>query len=138
MGAQLAGAGVAGMTYYLIRDGNSFQLAPGSGYGWGEVFVAEVVFTFVLCYVVLSVAVSTTTKAETMFGLAIAACVTVGGNAIGSISGGSLNPAVSFGIVLSHAIKAGGGFMPFLAYSAFEIVGGLAAASMFKVTHAVD
>ena len=37
-----------------------------------------------------------------MSGLAIGSCVTVGGFAICSISGGSLNPAVSIGIASQH------------------------------------
>mmetsp|Transcript_73069 Transcript_73069/g.237653 ORF Transcript_73069/g.237653 Transcript_73069/m.237653 type:complete len:86 (+) Transcript_73069:374-631(+) len=72
-----------------------------------------------------------------MFGLAIGACFTVGANAIGAISGGSLNPAVSFGVSIAH-LHAGGGITPFLFYSSFEFVGAAAAASVFKVTHAVD
>jgi glycerol uptake facilitator-like aquaporin len=49
-----------------------------------------------LCFVVLSVA-TTMSPSKDMFGLAIGACVTVGGFAIGGVSGGSLNPAVSVG-----------------------------------------
>merc|ERR1712194_958524 len=99
---QLLGGTAAGHTYMVIRKGSTFPLGPGAGYGWAEVSVAEIMFTFVLCFTVLSVAVSKKTHAPTMFGLAIGACVTVGGNAIGAISGGSLNPAVSFGIATSH------------------------------------
>jgi len=134
--AQVAGGIAAGFTYSAIR-GESFPLGPGAGYGWAEVAVAEIVFTFVLCFVVLSVAVSTTTKSGVMFGLAIGACVTVGGNAIGAISGGSLNPAVSFGIGVSH-LAHGGSIVSALLYTVFEVIGAGMAAGVFKVTHAVD
>mmetsp|Transcript_77952 Transcript_77952/g.252870 ORF Transcript_77952/g.252870 Transcript_77952/m.252870 type:complete len:448 (+) Transcript_77952:112-1455(+) len=135
--SQVVGAGVAAVTYCAVHKGESFPLGPGAGFGYAAVGVAEAVFTFVLCYVVLCVAVSSTTNAPIMFGLAIGACVTAGGNAIGAISGGSLNPAVSFGIVLAN-LSDGGSVVPFLAYSAFELVGAVAAAGVFKVTHAVD
>merc|ERR1719330_144654 len=115
----------AAFTYKLIRNGDSFALGPSEKFGWAEAAAAEAVFTFVLCYVVLSVAVSTATKSGTMFGLAIGSCVTVGGNAIGAVSGGSLNPAVSFGIAAGHL--AGSGFLAALAYTAFEVLGALAA-----------
>ncbi|CAE7688726.1 nucI [Symbiodinium sp. CCMP2456] len=60
------------------------------------------VFTFVLCYVVLATATiakpgSQLTKQNFYFGLAIASCVTAGGFAAGALSGGELNPAVSTG-----------------------------------------
>ena len=133
---QVLGGITAAFTYRLIRNGDSFALSPGAKFGWGEVAVAEAVFTFVLCYVVLCVAVSGTTKTDAMFGLAIGACVTVGGNAIGAISGGSLNPAVSWGIASSH--MAGSSLIAAAAYTCFELLGAVAAAGVFAVTHAVD
>merc|ERR1711871_1560595 len=94
--------------------------------------MAEITYTFTLCFVVLCVA---TTKAPSkdMFGLAIASCVTAGGYAIGAVSGGSLNPAVSFGISASHAAFGGGAgvFHNCLIYSVFEIIGAGIAAGIF-------
>jgi len=139
VGAQLFGGTLAAVTYSVIHGGESFVLGPGLNHGWAGVAIAEFMFTFVLCYVVLSVAVSKVTKAEVMFGLAIGACVTVGGNAIGSISGGSLNPAVSFGIAAADVRHRGAGSIAAaLAYTAFEVAGGVAAAGVFKMTHAVE
>jgi len=132
--AQIAGGIVAAFTYALIYSGHTFALGPQPGYKWGQVAVAEIIFTFVLCYVVLCVAVSPKTKSENMFGLAIGSCVTVGGFAIGSISGGSLNPAVSFGIASSQ-IMNGGMFYKALIYTAFEFIGAGAAAGIAMVTH---
>ena len=84
----------------------SFALAPGAGFNFGHAAVAEIIFTFVLCYVVLCVA-SVKEPSKDMFGLAIASCVTAGGYAIGAVSGGSLNPAVSFGISSANIINEG-------------------------------
>merc|ERR1719265_656517 len=87
MVAQIAGGIAAAFTYAGIHHGKTFPLGPGAGYGWLQVAIAEIVFTFVLCLVVLAVAVHTgETHNGTMFGLAIGSCVTVGGFAIGSIS----------------------------------------------------
>merc|ERR1711896_105089 len=98
MGAvQLVGGIAAACTYVAMENGKSFPLGPGAGYGWAAAGVAEVMFTFVLCFVVLAVATTRKGLSE-FFGLAIGSCVTVGGCAIGAVSGGSLNPAVSFGI----------------------------------------
>jgi len=133
--AQLVGGVCAAFTYAAIYSSSSFPLQPGPKYGYGQVAVAEIMFTFVLCYVVLCVAVSKKTASKEMFGLAIGSCVTVGGFAIGGVSGGSLNPAVSFGISSAHLL-GGGGLMSAFIYSGFEILGGAAAAGVLKVTHA--
>ena len=93
---QIAAGITAALTYAFIYQGATFGLGPVGFSTWAGVSVAEIVYTFVLCLVVLCVAVSERTKASHMFGLAIGSCVTVGGFAIGGISGGSLNPAVSF------------------------------------------
>merc|ERR1719247_3768097 len=98
---------------------------------------AEVAFTAVLCLVVLCVAVHEKTKSPAMFGLAIGSCVTVGGNAIGAISGGSLNPAVSFGIAAAATPKHGAGNLVIAAfYTLFEFIGAGMAASLVMCTHA--
>ena len=57
-----------------------------------------------------------------------------GGYAIGAVSGGSLNPAVSFGISSANIINEGK-FYNCLIYSAYEFIGAGAAAGIFHVTH---
>jgi aquaporin Z len=130
--AQIVGGVAAAFTYTAVMNGETFALKP-TAYDWAQVVAAEFVFTFVLCFVVLTVA---TVKApnKMFFGLAIGMCVTVGGFAIGKVSGGSLNPAVSIGISSSHMVE-GGVFVPCIAYSLVEIVAGVAAAQVFKLTH---
>mmetsp|Transcript_68807 Transcript_68807/g.201961 ORF Transcript_68807/g.201961 Transcript_68807/m.201961 type:complete len:449 (+) Transcript_68807:85-1431(+) len=132
--AQVAGGIAAGFSYKALYGGKSFGLGPVGGHSWGEVAVAESVFTFVLCFVVLSVAISEKTSAPEFFGLAIGSCVTVGGFAIGGISGGSLNPAVSLGISCSHL----GAVWTGIVYALFEFTGAFVASTAFKTTHAVD
>merc|ERR1719409_2077393 len=131
MGTQIVAGILAAFTYVAIFKGDTFPLQPGAGYGHGEAAMAEIVFTFVLCFVVLSVA-TTKDASKDMFGLAIASCVTVGGNAIGSISGGSLNPAVSFGIDMGSAWINGA--WNCLLYSAYEFIGAALAAGVFYAT----
>jgi len=137
--AQVAGGLAASLAYSLIYHGKTFALGPQAGFHSGQVAVAEIIFTFVLCYVVLATAVSSKTASKSMFGLAIGSCVTVGGFAIGSVSGGSLNPAVSVAIAVSHLSKAGGAsdsLYHMLQYCGFEFLGAGLAATIAKVTHA--
>mmetsp|Transcript_77067 Transcript_77067/g.121264 ORF Transcript_77067/g.121264 Transcript_77067/m.121264 type:complete len:455 (-) Transcript_77067:115-1479(-) len=102
-------------------------------YHTAQALVAELVFTFMLSYVVLCVAISDLTKASHFFGLAIGFCVVVGGFAIGNVSGGSLNPAVSVGLALS-----GSGFVNSIAYVLVELLAGALAATVFGVTHQAE
>merc|ERR1719409_507898 len=131
MGIQIVAGIMAAFTYVAIYKGATFPLQPGAGYGHGHAAMAEIVFTFVLCFVVLNVA-TTKDASKDMFGLAIGSCVTVGGYAIGGISGGSLNPAVSFGIDMASAWINGA--WNCLLYTAYEFLGAALAAGIF---HAV-
>merc|ERR1719387_230290 len=136
MGAQILGGIGAAYVYAAMHHGATFALAPGKGFNFGHAAVAEIVFTFVLCYVVLCVA-TVKEPSKDMFGLAIASCVTAGGYAIGAVSGGSLNPAVSFGISSSNILN-GGLFYNCLIYSCFEFIGAGLAAGIFMITHPTE
>jgi aquaporin Z len=131
IGVQIVGGICAAFTYSALMNGETFALKPAA-YKWSQVIVAELVFTFVLAFVVLSVATVKSALSE-YFGFAIGMCVTVGGCAIGKVSGGSLNPAVSIGISTSHII-GGGGFWPCLVYTLVELVAGGMAAGVFMLT----
>merc|ERR1719329_129446 len=108
IGAQLVGGFCASLTYMAMEKGQVFPLQPGAGHTWISAYFLEMVFTFLLCFVVLSVA-TVENVLHQYFGLAIGSCVTAGGYAIGAISGGSLNPAVSTGIALSSLLGGGHG-----------------------------
>merc|ERR1719335_2076406 len=131
IGVQIAGGILAALTFSGLHSGASFPLAPGKDFTMFGAAIAEIVFTFVLCFVVLCVA-TTKEPSKDMFGLAIGSCVTAGGYAIGAVSGGSLNPAVSFGISAANIINKGL-FYNCLIYSAFECVGAGLAAGVFRV-----
>jgi aquaporin Z len=131
IGVQILAGITAAFTYSLMMNGQTFALKP-EAYTWHESLIAELVFTFVLAFVVLSVA-TVKDDLKDYFGFAIGMCVTVGGFAIGKVSGGSLNPAVSIGISTAH-IMGGGLFFPCLIYTVVELAGGALAAGAFMVT----
>jgi len=128
VGAQIIGGLLGAITYASIK-GNTFALKPNP---WHAALLGEFVFTFVLAFVVLGVA-TTTPALKEMFGFAIGMCVTLGGNAVGKISGGSLNPAVSIAISVTH-IANGGDFWACIPYSLVECAAGAAAAGVFMAT----
>merc|ERR1719329_68641 len=104
---------------------------------WKNIPLEPWCWSFLVCYIVLCVATVKNPPTSNYFGLVIGACVTTGGYAIGALSGGSLNPAVSVGISTSHILN-GGNFWHCLVYSVFEIFGGLIAVGIFRVTHAEE
>jgi aquaporin Z len=65
-----------------------------------KALLAEFIFTFALCYVVLNVATARATAGNSYFGLAIGFTVLVGAYAVGSVSSGAFNPAVALGATL--------------------------------------
>merc|ERR1719387_802502 len=129
--AQILGGVVAGASFVSLT-GKGVPLAPGAGHSMTSVAIAEIIATFVLCFVVLNVAASAKGKSTHMFGLAIGFCIVAMGNAIGAVSGGSLNPAVSFGLDGSNAMK-GGSFGNSGAYALFELIGAGVAYGAFAV-----
>jgi len=122
-------------------------LQAGEGHTLIQAGIIEMVFTFVLCYVVLAVATlskpdSQKTKQNFYFGLAIASCVTAGGFAAGAVSGGELNPAVSTGLTVAGCLYSPPGaamevpwWETLLVIGLFEFAGAVLAVLMLHITH---
>lgn len=137
--AQVVGAIGAAFTYFfLYADKNtaSFNVAPPHGNLTAALF-GEMIFTFVLTYVVLCVATVNNSPLTNYFGMAIGFCVVVGGYAIGNISGGYMNPALVVGASVVGLVN---GFdMNWLLYALFEVIGGGLAGAVFHFgTHAEE
>ena len=94
LASQLLGSVVA--TYFIMLLGNDFEVISNTN-DISSFFVAEILFTFLLVFVILNVALNKNLKGNQFYGLAIGLTVTAGAFAVGNISGGVFNPAVSFG-----------------------------------------
>jgi len=132
---QVVGGLLGAVTYTVIYGGKRFVLGPNKPFGLPETAVAEAFFTFVLCFVVLSVACSPSADSHSytqIYGLAIGSCIIVGGVAIGSISGGSLNPAVS---IATFAMAGMNSQMHSVLYIVFELLGAGVAVLLYFQTH---
>src|SRR5206468_7335139 len=97
MGAQVVGAVLAALAVLYFK--NNPQVTPGSP-NVAAALLAEFLFTFALCYVVLNVATSRGTEGNSNYGLAIGFTVLAGAYAVGPISGGAFNPAVAVGVTI--------------------------------------
>jgi aquaporin Z len=95
----LAGAAAAGVVLF-VKDNPSVTAADLHGPAQGRALVAEFLYTFALCYVVLNVATARGTANNSFYGLAIGFTVLAGAYSVGSISGGAFNPAVAVGVTV--------------------------------------
>jgi aquaporin Z len=95
--AQLGAGVVAALVARAIVNPASVKTLHPVGHAVTAVALAELLFTFALCWVVLNVATSKDQPHNQFYGLAVGFTVVSGAFAVGSISGGSFNPAVSLG-----------------------------------------
>jgi len=100
---------------------------------WGA-FVAELLFTFALAWVVLNVATSKDHPNNSFYGLAIGFTVFTGAVAVGAISGGAFNPAVALGI-MTFGLAA---WKNFWIYLLADLIGAALAAYAFKAANPED
>ena len=95
--AQCAGAAAAAFAVLFLK-GN-----PAAGpmqLDLSRALIAEFLYTFALCTVVINVATCRGTSGNSFYGLAIGFMVLAGAYAVGAISGGAFNPAVAIGATL--------------------------------------
>merc|ERR1719399_2105206 len=117
--AQLVGGIAAGLTATMVW-GEFSNFGPVAPFSWVEAGAAEVLYTFMLCFVVLRVTADVNSDKTEYFPIAIGFVVVAGGYAAGGISGGAFNPAVAFGLDVASAHL---GFKYCLVYTLFEFVG---------------
>ncbi|HEX6806688.1 MAG TPA: aquaporin [Gemmatimonadaceae bacterium] len=130
--AQLVGGIVAGLISYLIM-GKSLVVAPAPSATVLQVLVVEFLFAFALCLVVLQTATNPKTSGNSYYGLAIGFTVTVGAYAAGGVSGGAFNPAVGTGPAIASMLTGGGTMSHVWLYIVGGLLGGAAAAAVYKV-----
>jgi aquaporin Z len=92
--AQFAGGLLASVLVTAVAPDHAVSMTL-SGHAVIAAFIAELVVTFALCYVVLNVATSKDHPDNSFYGLAIGFTVAAGAVAVGGISGGAFNPAVA-------------------------------------------
>jgi aquaporin Z len=97
-------------------------------------FVVEVLFTFALCYVVLNVATSKDHPDNSFYGLAIGFTVLAGAVAVGAISGGAFNPAVTLGAAVMGMFA----WPTLWIYLVAQVVAGAGAGAVFRALNPND
>lgn len=129
--AQLLGAMIGAYMLKTVFPEPIFVAARGGGQFISlditgtQAFIAEMVVTFLFVLVVFGTAVDP--KAPRVGGLAIGFAITAGILAIGPITGGSMNPARSFGPAVASGVYEGQ-----IIYWTAPILGGILAALLYE------
>lgn len=143
--AQVVAALLAALVYAAFHMGSavgdkSIKLLPGKGYDIFQAGLAELLGTFVLGYTVLAVTMEGYCKE--VGGLVISLAVLAGGFAVGSVSGGELNPALVLGLVLGNVVNPGKGGVgapaAWLVLLVCEFLGAYVSSVIFRITHRLE
>src|SRR5688500_13375167 len=126
----IGGVIAAAVVYVMFNYAMSASVTLPSEKNVMRAFILETVMTFTLVYVVMATTTAKNVKIATLAGVAIG--FTLGFNVIfgGSITGGSLNPARSFGPALMT-----GNFDFNWLYWVAPLLGGIIAACVYKALH---
>jgi len=111
----------------------NMQVQPVLGDSIYPIFFSEIIFTFLLVFVILNVATHPNLKGNSFYGIAIGLTVMVGIFSVGPISGAVFNPAVSLGPSIIDAITSEGVSHYFTwYYIIFPFIGSILAVLGFK------
>lgn len=100
---QVIGAFLGALLGALI-GGSTAVPAKGVDYYLLQAFLAELVFTAILAFVVLAVLTNSAVEKNSYYGLAIGIVVLAGMSAVTPISGGVFNPAVALSLSIVHGL----------------------------------
>ena len=123
---QIIGASLAAYLALNMSNGNSEM----STFNIKNMMIAEFIFTFVLCYVVLMTATSYRVDGNSFYGFAIGSSVTTGIFAVSTICLTAFNPAVAIGLGIIGLASWGGIGLTIVA----NFLGSIAAALVFRLT----
>jgi aquaporin Z len=129
--AQVLGAAAAALIMLYLKGSPKVEAPPLDSM---RALMAEFLYTFALCYVVLNVATAKGTSGNSFYGLAIGFTVMTGAYSVGSISGGAFNPAVAVGITVMGLSSVANIWIFLVA----DFAGGALAAFVFRAVNPDD
>ena len=127
--AQLIGAIVGSICGGIVTSSYT-SVSIGTDATLTQALLAETVFTFILCFVILCVATNPKVESNHYYGLSIGLVIVAGAISVGGISGGAFNPAVALGLSITSGMSK---LFYALLVSAANLVGGIVAVGCFRV-----
>jgi len=104
--AQILGAFIAAFVVSIMSS--NMQVQPDLQEPITMILLAELIFTYLLVFVILNVATHPNLDGNSFYGFAIGLTVMAGAYSVGPLSGGVFNPAVSIGPSLVDLITDAG------------------------------
>jgi aquaporin Z len=132
--AQFVAGFIAAVAARAIVNPARIRTLSLSGHAVTAAALGELLFTFALAYVMVNVATSKSQPGNSFFGLAIGFTLVAGAFAIGGISGGALNPAVSLGAAVGGMFA----WATLWVYIVVQLVAGAAAGVVFLLLNPED
>jgi len=129
--AQIIGAVLAAVVGATVLAKGTMMGGEGMPSNLPGAFVAELLGTFALAFVVLQTATTKSTAGNSYYGLAIGFTVMVMAYGLGSYCGGFFNPAVAIGAAMNGLASWGQAGLGLVA----DLLGGLLAAMAVKATY---
>jgi len=130
--SQMAG-GVAAAAMVGIIVGTAFLPAVPSGADMSAALLVEILFTFLLAFVILHVAATKETKGNQYYGAAIGITLMTAAFVAGPISGGAINPAVGVAPYILKLSSIGESLQTIGIYSLGPLAGGFFAGMIYKM-----
>jgi len=135
--AQILGAFSAAIIIAFVS--NPFIPEPAVSVTIWQALLIEILFTFVLATVILTVATAIKLKGNYIYGIAIGLALMAGAFVGGPISGGVYNPAVGLGPILLSLLTGSSYPIKFiLLYIIGPSIGGILSAIVFKYLNPKD
>lgn len=128
---QMLGGLLAAATSFFILE-SKFLPTAGQGIEWWQAALAEGLFTFLLAFTVLRVALAKSAQGNQYYGLAIALTVVAGGLSVGAISGAAFNPAVGISPLLFDLASINEHWSNIALYLVGPLAGGVLAGITFN------
>lgn len=125
-------AGIVAALVFNVIETTKFLPSPAVEADMAGAFLIEVLFTFLLCSVILHVAATDKTKDNHYYGIAIGLTLLAIAYVGGPISGGAYNPAVGVSPLLYDFMNFGSHFLNITLYLLGPVVGGILAGMAYK------
>ncbi len=133
--SQALGGFIAAILVYFLNGKQYFVPTPPAGSTLSMIYTSELVFTFLLVFVILHVATSEKTKGNQYFGLAIGFALMAAVYAASRYSGGVLNPAIGFGLIFYNVKEISSNMTNLLVYLTAPTLGGVLAGTVYRTLY---
>eukprot|EP01083_Nonionella_stella_P288979 983444_1 len=138
---QLLGSFCGAMLAWIITDKVPYVMPGEDGNGdihEGRCLVAEIIYSFAICLVVINVATTESQRGNFFYGVSIGMTVAAGLASVQKISGGCFNPALGTALSITHTFKDHGTIKYIWIYLLGPIIGAVIAGFSFYVINSKE